>query len=143
MTTNKRYLKHFVRYDGSGRLIPGGNILQRNMPKVGKWVESQGYLCCNDCPIVVYGTDIIIENVVYDEAVVTFTFTNDASSAIQVAFIDHNEDILASTTISANSTEDWTFSVTVLMESSNLKFRRVCGGNYSEWVYFFDGEQPN
>jgi hypothetical protein len=45
---NKRDLKAFVRYDGSGRVVAGSLILRRKKPKVGKWTEVQGYECCND-----------------------------------------------------------------------------------------------
>lgn len=45
--TNKRDLKAFVRYDGSGRVVAGSLILRRQKPKVGKWKEIQGYQCCN------------------------------------------------------------------------------------------------
>ena len=46
--TNKRDLKAFVRYDGSGRVVAGSLILRRQKPKVGKWTEVQGYECCTD-----------------------------------------------------------------------------------------------
>lgn len=46
--SNKRDLKAFVRYDGSGRVVAGSLILRRQKPKVGKWTEVQGYECCND-----------------------------------------------------------------------------------------------
>lgn len=45
--TNKRDLKAYVRYDGSGRVIAGSLVLRRNKPKVGSWKEVQGYECCN------------------------------------------------------------------------------------------------
>lgn len=44
---NKRDLKAFVRYDGSGRVVPGSLILRKNKPKVGKWTEITAYECCN------------------------------------------------------------------------------------------------
>lgn len=44
---NKKDLKAFVRYDGTGRLIPGSLILQRSKPKVGDWKEIDAYECCN------------------------------------------------------------------------------------------------
>lgn len=47
MATNKRDLKAYVRYDGSGRVVAGSLILRRNKPKVGNWVEVQAYECCN------------------------------------------------------------------------------------------------
>ncbi len=48
MGSNKRDLKAYVRYDGSGRVVAGSLILRRNKPKVGNWKEVQGYQCCND-----------------------------------------------------------------------------------------------
>ena len=47
MLPNKRDLKAFVRYDGSGRLIAGSLVLRKKMPKVGKWQEVPAYECCN------------------------------------------------------------------------------------------------
>ena len=44
---NKRDLKAYVRYDGSGRVVAGSLVLRRSIPKVGKWQEIQGYECCN------------------------------------------------------------------------------------------------
>lgn len=46
MATNNK-LKAYVRYDGTGRLISGSLILQRNKPKVGNWQEIDAYECCN------------------------------------------------------------------------------------------------
>jgi len=48
MATNKRDLKAYVRFDGTGRIIPGSLVLRRAKPKVGNWKEIQGYECCND-----------------------------------------------------------------------------------------------
>lgn len=48
MATNKRDLKAYVRFDGSGRVVPGSLVLRRKKPKVGKWQEIIGYECCND-----------------------------------------------------------------------------------------------
>ena len=45
---NKRTLKAFVRYDGSGRVVSSSLILRKQKPKVCKWTEIQGYECCND-----------------------------------------------------------------------------------------------
>jgi hypothetical protein len=47
MATNKRDLKAFVRFDGSGRVVPGSLVLRRKKPKVGKWQEILTYECCN------------------------------------------------------------------------------------------------
>jgi hypothetical protein len=47
MATNKRDLRAYVRYDGTGRIIPGSLVLRRSKPKVGDWKEIQTYECCN------------------------------------------------------------------------------------------------
>lgn len=49
MASNKR-LKAYVRFDGTGRVIPGSLILQRFKPKVGNWKEINAYECCNPTP---------------------------------------------------------------------------------------------
>lgn len=46
-TIDKRPLKAYVRFDGSGRIVAGSLILRRKMPKVGKWMEIPAYQCCN------------------------------------------------------------------------------------------------
>jgi hypothetical protein len=44
---NNRPLKAFVRFDGTGRIVPSSLILRRKKPKVGKWYEIPAYECCN------------------------------------------------------------------------------------------------
>jgi len=46
-TIDQRPLKAFVRFDGTGRIVPSSLILRRKKPKVGKWVEIPAYECCN------------------------------------------------------------------------------------------------
>lgn len=47
---NQSKLKAWVRYDGTGRVIAGGPILQSFKPKVGNWVEIDASECCNYVP---------------------------------------------------------------------------------------------
>lgn len=47
MASNRRTLKAYVRYDGTGKIIPGSLILSRVKPKVGNWIETAAYECCN------------------------------------------------------------------------------------------------
>ena len=47
MATNKRDLKAYVRFDGTGRVVPGSLVLRRNKPKNGNWKEIEAYECCN------------------------------------------------------------------------------------------------
>ena len=43
----KRPMKAYVRFDGTGRIVPSSLILRRKKPKVGKWMEVPAYECCN------------------------------------------------------------------------------------------------
>jgi hypothetical protein len=43
-------LKAYVRFDGSGRIVPSSIILQRNKPTVGNWKEIDANECCNPSP---------------------------------------------------------------------------------------------
>jgi len=63
MATNKKNLRAWVRYDGSGRIIPGSLELRVNKPKVGNWTELRAYECCDPQ---------------YDETTTTSTTTTEA-----------------------------------------------------------------
>lgn len=55
MTPNKRDLKAYARFDGTGRIVPGSLVLRRSKPKVGKWHEVETYECCSvdQIPVIV------------------------------------------------------------------------------------------
>lgn len=63
-------LKAFIRYDRSGRVIPGSNILSRVKPKVGNWVEIPASECCQPPSCVEY------ELVVSPSKTVEFSYTD-------------------------------------------------------------------
>jgi len=42
----RRDMKAFLRYDGSGRVVPSSVILRKKSPKVGNWAEIDAYRCC-------------------------------------------------------------------------------------------------
>ena len=48
--SNRKDLKAYVRFDGTGRIIAGSLILQRFKPKVGNWKEIDANECCNYVP---------------------------------------------------------------------------------------------
>ena len=55
-TIDQRPLKAYVRFDGTGRIVPSSLILRRKKPKVGKWVEIPAYECCNYVPTTTTST---------------------------------------------------------------------------------------
>jgi len=40
-------LNAYVRFDGSGKIVPSSVILQRTKPKVGNWKQIDSSECCN------------------------------------------------------------------------------------------------
>ena len=48
--SNKQINKAYVRFDVTGRIIPGSLILNRFKPKVGNWQEIDANECCNYVP---------------------------------------------------------------------------------------------
>lgn len=60
MANNKKDLKAFVRYDGTGRVVSSSLILARNKPKVGNWGRIQAYECCD--PFIEGGNFLLLEN---------------------------------------------------------------------------------
>jgi hypothetical protein len=63
MTPNKRDLKAYSRFDGTGRIVPGSTVLRRNKPKNGKWIEVQTYECCNDVTLTFTPSSVAITDV--------------------------------------------------------------------------------
>ena len=46
-SNNNNKLKAFVRFDGSGRIVPSSLIVQAFKPKVGNYKEIDAKECCN------------------------------------------------------------------------------------------------
>jgi hypothetical protein len=61
MATNKRDLKAYSRFDGTGRIVPGSTVLRRNKPKNGNWKEVQAYECCDPLAQTPYTCCIAIQ----------------------------------------------------------------------------------
>ena len=78
--SNKKALKAFVRFDGSGRVVAGSLILRKNKPKVGKWQEITGYECCNQTTTT---TTTAIPLVAYSIKTSGYELTIDACTSIQ------------------------------------------------------------
>jgi len=50
MANSNNQLKAYVRFDGTGRIVPSSLILQRFKPKDGNWQEIDAKECCNFVP---------------------------------------------------------------------------------------------
>ena len=63
-------LKAYVRFDGSGRIIPSSVILQRFKPAVGNWKEINANECCNPSPGPTLPLRMLFLNILEVEAIV-------------------------------------------------------------------------
>jgi len=55
-SNNNNKLKAFVRFDGSGRIVPSSLIVQAFKPKVGNYKEINAKECCNYTPTTTTST---------------------------------------------------------------------------------------
>lgn len=100
-TIDNRPLKAFVRFDGTGRIVPSSLILRRKKPKVGKWVEIPAYECCNPIPgreVYTYPSQYPINNIalaIYcNEVQVSYDYTNkDANNLTELVYILNHDPI--------------------------------------------------
>ena len=141
MASNKKDLKAFVRYDGTGRLISGSLILQRSKPKVGNWKQIGAYECCDpSCLPPEYGADFIIDDIVSQpNGIVVIIETNPFTNPVlEVGLISCESDppgriiTLDVTTISGNIFY-YFVPDDILEQSCAIGFRRVCTDNVSGW----------
>jgi hypothetical protein len=49
-SNNNNKLKAYVRFDGTGRIVPGSLVVQSVKPKDGNWKEIDAKECCNYVP---------------------------------------------------------------------------------------------
>jgi hypothetical protein len=94
--SNKRDLRAFVRFDGSGRIVAGSLILRKNKPKVGKWHEIQAYECCNYIPTTTTTTTATPTTTTTTTVVPTTTTTTTSAIAAFLSVSNSSEDIVIS-----------------------------------------------
>ena len=87
---NKKDLKSYVRYDGSGRVIAGGNILQRFKPKGGgQWTQTNAYTCCDPgCIPPEYANNFIFNDVFFEEAGMTVLISTAPGFSMQIDILN-------------------------------------------------------
>jgi len=142
--SNKKDLKAYIRYDGTGRVIPGALLLQRFKPKSGgKWHQIGAYECCDpSCLPPVYGEDFIITattevvgGLVF--AIETNPFTN---PTLQVAMVDCDSNppgriLPLEITLIPGNVYNYFVPDAILDQSCAIAFRRVCEDNKSGWAF--------
>jgi len=148
MATNKKDLKAFVRYDGTGRVISGSLILQRNKPKVGNWHQIQAYECCDpSCPNsvylrdwVIYGVEEVVGGWIFYMAISPFEY----NIKLEFQFLNcmTGEGFGPIITIDESTGYEYNWFVTdhFYDEACAIQSRRICGVNYqSAWTFGIGG----
>ena len=141
-SNNNNKLKAFVRFDGSGRIIPSSLIVQAFKPKVGNYKQINSKECClnNECSAPLYGRDWIV----YDQTsvpggVVFGIATNPYENyTLQIQFVscETGKGIGDIATIGPdNGYElDWFVPSAIYDAACDIQVRHVCGTDfYSAW----------
>lgn len=143
MATNKKDLKSYVRYDGTGRVVAGSNILQRSKPKDGNWKQIGAYECCDPyCLPPVYGEDYIIYDAVEVEGGITFQIATNpyiSGLVLEVCMVDCDStppDRILPLQIELIQGNEYNYFVpdAILDQSCALGFRRICTATKSGWA---------
>ena len=143
MASNKKDLKAFVRYDGTGRVIAGSLILQRNKPKVGNWDQINAYECCSpDCIPPQYEIDFLIGDIIESPEGITFPiYTNPFTGVVlQVCVVDCDSTppsriipLQVETVPAASAPYNYFVPNAILDQGCALGVRRVCVPGFSGW----------
>ena len=143
MATNKKDLKSYVRYDGTGRVVAGSNILQRSKPKDGNWKQIGAYECCDPyCLPPVYGEDYIIYDAIEVEGGIIFQIATNpfiSGLVLEVCMVDCNStppDRILPLQIELIQGNEYNYFVPtdILNQSCALGFRRICEATKSGWA---------
>ena len=84
--SNKRINKAYIRYDGTGRVIPGSLILNRFKPAVGNWSEIAAYECCNPSPLPSNCIEFVVDTT--DSTEFIFSFVTSVATAFTISWGD-------------------------------------------------------
>ena len=141
---NKKDLKAYVRYDGTGRVISGSLILQRNKPKVGNWKQIGAYECCDPfCLPPVYGEDYIITNIIEGETGITVVISTnpftgvllEVGSVLCTSNPPNDLQIINTQAIPPGAVDFGYFVPFSELELvCAIAFRRICVPNKSPWA---------
>jgi len=146
MATNNK-LKAYVRFDGSGRIIPSSLILQRSKPKVGNWREINSKECCdNACRLPIYGDDFYVDGTTDTGAgIILFVDTAPGFTMQAQLMFDLNLDMCQTPvgagpiyTVPEGSTNYGIFfNYEEFNTACNIQFRHLCNPDFhSEWNIF-------
>jgi hypothetical protein len=140
-SNNNNKLKAFVRFDGSGRIIPSSLNVQSIKPKVGNWRQINSKECCldNECIQPIYGENWIIAEISVSPINVAITVDTAPWMSVQMELLDCETGLPIASFIYVKGDENsLVVSLAVWDATCNIRVRGYCGPDfYSDWVYEF------
>lgn len=127
-TSNK--LKAYVRFDGSGRVVPSSVILARFKPKVGNYQEIASTECCEYIPTTTTTSTTTTGDTIVNWALNTFAACGDPVGTISITY--DGPTLCTSTNIYGD------LSTVVPMENGD--FLIGYGGQFSVWNLINSGQ---
>jgi hypothetical protein len=105
-SNNNNKLKAFVRFDGSGRIIPSSLIVQAFKPAVGNWQEIDAKECCNFVPTTTTtttGTPTTTTTTTAGPECFCYTVDNQTAGLLDFTYTDCGSEVPTSTSIAADT----------------------------------------
>ena len=141
-SNNNNKLKAFVRFDGSGRIVPGSLIVQRIEPKDGNWRQINSKECCldNECIQPIYESNWLFDGVSIEDGIATLTVLTAPWIAVEMELLNCETSLpMASHIFPKGSLPGlWQVPVEIWDVTCNIRVRGYCGPDfYSDWVYEF------
>ena len=142
-SNNNNKLKAFVRFDGSGRIVPSSLIVQAFKPKVGNYRQINSKECCldNECSAPVYERDWIVYDIAdVPTGVIFYVATNPFENyTLQLQFLscETGNGIGDIATVGPDNGYEleWFIPTAIWDASCELQVRHVCGPDfYSSWT---------
>lgn len=140
-SNNNNKLKAFVRFDGSGRIVPGSLIVQRIEPKDGNWRQINSKECClnNECIPPIYGENWILSTLIVGPETTSIIVATAPWISIELQYLSCETGLpIASIVVPKYGEETFVVSTAIWEDTCNMRVRAICGPDfYSDWVYEF------
>ena len=106
MANSNNQLKAYVRFDGTGRIVPSSLILQRFKPKDGNWQEIDSKECCNFVPTTTTtttGTPTTTTTTTAGPECFCYTVDNQTAGLLDYTYTNCGSEVPTSTSIEADT----------------------------------------
>ena len=141
-SNNNNKLKAFVRFDGSGRIVPGSLITQRIQPRDGHWRQINSKECCldNECTQPIFFGNWILANISDPiDGIVTIEILTAPWFSLEMQLLSCVDGLPIASFIAPKNSDPalWDVPVELWDVTCDIRVRGYCGPDfYSDWVDF-------